>query len=307
MSTDRSRPTAGALGRFRARVDAWSVVKSSLPPLLALSALAVTQPLLDLFGANPEFFVASDMTKPEIVGFARGRRAAACRWSAWRWCWSPPPSAARGARSATDVLVAVLAFALGLTVARQLGPRSDPGGRGVRSPRRRPGDRARDSVRGLPPGCCATWPWPPSLSWRCSCSRRSPRRCCWNGEAEAAAGVTVGSPAPVVFIVLDEVPVASLMRGDGTLNEERFPNFARLAAAGTWYRDASSVSPNTPLSVPTILDGDLPPGGGLPTSVDHPDNLFTLLGSTYDLDVTETVTELCPGSVCAGRGRSVAR
>jgi hypothetical protein len=120
----------------------------------------------------------------------------------------------------------------------------------------------------------------------------------WESDAAAAVGVTVDQPAPVVFIVLDEVPVASLMRADGTLNDDRFPNFARLAEAGTWYRDASSVSPNTPLSVPTILDGDLPPSGGLPTSTDHPDNLFTLLAEPYDLDVTETVTELCPGSLC---------
>jgi hypothetical protein len=119
-----------------------------------------------------------------------------------------------------------------------------------------------------------------------------------DSDAAAAAGVTVGRPAPIVFIVLDEIPTASLMRADGTLNEDRFPNFARLAEAGTWYRDNSAVSPNTPLSVPTILDGDLPPTGGLPTSTDHPDNLFTLLGESYDLDVTETVTELCPGSLC---------
>ena len=121
VSEHRDRAVSGALGRFRARVDAWSVVKSSLPPLLALSALAITQPLLDLFGRNPEFFVASDMTKPEIVMFAVAVTLLVPLIGLALVLVAAAIGGARGARWTTDALVAVLAFTLGLTVARQLG------------------------------------------------------------------------------------------------------------------------------------------------------------------------------------------
>ena len=42
--------------------------------ILGLSALAVTQPLLDLFGNNPEFFVAGNYSTSQIVLFAAGDR-----------------------------------------------------------------------------------------------------------------------------------------------------------------------------------------------------------------------------------------
>ena len=42
--------------------------------ILGLSALAVTQPLLDLFGNNPEFFVAGNYSTSQIVLFAGGDR-----------------------------------------------------------------------------------------------------------------------------------------------------------------------------------------------------------------------------------------
>src|SRR5262245_54138762 len=38
--------------------------------ILGLSAVAVTQPLLDLFGHNPEFFVAGRYNAEQIVWFA---------------------------------------------------------------------------------------------------------------------------------------------------------------------------------------------------------------------------------------------
>ncbi len=44
---------------------------------------------------------------------------------------------------------------------------------------------------------------------------------------------TVDVPAlrgPVVVIVLDEFPAATIMRADGSLNADRYPGFAELAA-----------------------------------------------------------------------------
>ena len=83
---------------------------------------------------------------------------------------------------------------------------------------------------------------------------------------------------PVVLIVLDELPAATLMRADGSLNEERYPGFAELASVSTWFRNASSQYNLTHRAVPSILDGRLADERRLPTAADHPRNLFTLLG-----------------------------
>jgi Sulfatase len=104
------------------------------------------------------------------------------------------------------------------------------------------------------------------------------------------------SGAPVVMIVLDELPTVSLMRGDGEIDAVRYPNFARLADDATWYRNATTVHEWTTGAVPSILTGTRP--RGLPLFLDHPNNLFTLLGGTYDLNVYESQTHLCPPELC---------
>ncbi|HIE21112.1 MAG TPA: hypothetical protein EYP73_00765 [Acidimicrobiia bacterium] len=110
--------------------------------------------------------------------------------------------------------------------------------------------------------------------------------------------VTVADPVPLVLIVLDELPTASLMKRDGTVNEALFPNFARLAAEGTWYRNALSNSIATTQSVPAILTGRLGSKDLSPSAVDYPDTLFRLLDGSYEMHVIEWVTELCPQEVC---------
>jgi hypothetical protein len=123
---------------------------------------------------------------------------------------------------------------------------------------------------------------------------------------EATAGTDhVGRPAPIVLIQLDELPVASLMDQEGGINDDLFPNFARLAEEGNWYRNALSNSIATTSSVPAVLTGKLAEPDASPSLVDHPDNLFTLLGAGYEMHVVEWLTELCPEELCkdfAGRG-----
>ncbi len=98
------------------------------------------------------------------------------------------------------------------------------------------------------------------------------------------------------MVVLDELPTVSLMRADGDIDAERYPNFARLAGDATWYRNATTVHEWTTGAVPAMLTGRRPEG--LPLFLDHPDNLFTLLGGAYDLDVFESQTHLCPPELC---------
>jgi hypothetical protein len=109
---------------------------------------------------------------------------------------------------------------------------------------------------------------------------------------------SVPSRAPVVMVVFDEMPTVSLLNRDGEIDAVRYPNFARLAQEATWYRNATTVHEWTSAAVPAILTGRLPEDDELPLYLDHPDNLFTLLGGSYRLNVMESQTHLCPQELC---------
>lgn len=112
----------------------------------------------------------------------------------------------------------------------------------------------------------------------------------------------VSADAPVVVVVLDELPVVSLMNREGEIDAARFPNFARLARDSTWFRNTTTLSSSTTLAVPALLTGKVPRRGKLPVFQEHPNNLFTLLGGRYHLNVTESQTHLCPPRLCRRRG-----
>ena len=115
-------------------------------------------------------------------------------------------------------------------------------------------------------------------------------------EASAAGGSDDG--APVVVFVLDELPLASIMRSDGTIAADLFPGFAELAAGTTWYRNATTVALRTFYAMPAILTGRYPDGREIPVSGAYPDNLFTWLDGGYDVEADETITRLCPMAIC---------
>jgi hypothetical protein len=116
--------------------------------------------------------------------------------------------------------------------------------------------------------------------------------------------VEVGAPAPVVMVVLDELPLPSLLDADGGVDRELYPNLAAFADESHWYRNTTTVSTSTWHAVPSILTGVLPEDDTLPISDSHPDSLFTVLGPSYDMHVTESVTRVCPPSVCPYEGSS---
>ena len=111
-----------------------------------------------------------------------------------------------------------------------------------------------------------------------------------------------GEPPPIVMVVLDEWPLASIVRTDGSIDAERYPNVAELANGSTWYRDTTTAANLTNFAVPALLTGDEPEDGDHADASSHPENLFTLLGGTYELDVTERITRLCPTSLCEADG-----
>jgi hypothetical protein len=118
------------------------------------------------------------------------------------------------------------------------------------------------------------------------------------GDDPATADVTVGDAAPVVMVVLDELPLGSLLTADGDLDASLYPNIAALAGDAHWFRNTTSVTSSTWHAVPSILTGRYPEDDTSPVASEHPDNLFTLLGGAYDLHVTETVSRMCPASLC---------
>lgn len=111
-------------------------------------------------------------------------------------------------------------------------------------------------------------------------------------------GAGGGTTPPIVILVLDALPTASLVDEKLAVDENRYPAFARLAREGTWYRRATTVSTNTTRAVPAIFSGRCPADNPPPTFESHPRSLFTFLNGTYDFDVVETVTQLCPPQLC---------
>jgi hypothetical protein len=114
----------------------------------------------------------------------------------------------------------------------------------------------------------------------------------------AARAAGVQARTPVVVLVLDEFNAAGLMTEDGRIDAGRYPNFAELAGTSTWFENAITVNLATTWAVPAILSGRASPPHSLPVYRDHPNNLFTLLGRDYRLNVHETQTRLCPPRLC---------
>lgn len=115
---------------------------------------------------------------------------------------------------------------------------------------------------------------------------------------ESVSAVRAASETPVVMVVLDELPVSSIMGPDGMIDEARFPALAELAGSATWYRSATTVHRLTHHAVPAILTGIQPAGDAIPTRASHPRNLFSLLARSHRLDVHEALTRLCDFDPC---------
>jgi len=110
----------------------------------------------------------------------------------------------------------------------------------------------------------------------------------------------VSAKTPVVLVVFDEFSPVSLMNRRQRIDPRRYPNFAALARTSTWYRSATTVQWLSEVAVPAVLTGILPPPRKklLPIYADHPKNIFTLLNGSYRVRGIESLTHLCPASVC---------
>lgn len=274
--------------------------------IVALGSFAVAQPLLDLLGRNPEFFLARAAPALDVVMVAL---VLVLMWVlvglvvvVIRKVHQPTGTVLH------VVILTVLGAALALTVFQQTALRSlipdwiQLFGAIVLGATVAFGFARSGAVR--------------SVAWFAAAGSAffvvwflfvTPTSQLLAAERPLAnpVGVTVGNPAPVVVVVFDELPVASLIDANGNLQEELYPNLTRLASDGTWYRNAVSVRQQTEESVPSILTGVAPPEGTIPMAGDHPLTLFTLLSDVYDVQAVETVTEMCPDYACTNQSRYV--
>ncbi len=117
-------------------------------------------------------------------------------------------------------------------------------------------------------------------------------------SGEVALNSRPGNDHPVVLVIFDELGTSDLMGDSGTIQADRFPNLARLARTSTWYLNHSTTDFLTPRAVPGILTGRIPPDDALPVAGEQPVSIFTLLGRDRPLHVMEPVTALCPDSLC---------
>lgn len=266
--------------------------------LFGLAGLAVTQPLLDLLGRNPEFFVAGNYSPAQIVLLALVvavvPAAVAVGLVALAGSIHEPLGGV-----VHSAAVGLFAGLFGLVLVRSLG--SDRvlvcGAAAVVVAAAVAVFELRSRVARLFLSYLAI----ANVLFVVSFVAMSPTS---ELVLDRSSSVDVGKVSipdldgPVVVIILDEFPLPTLLRADGTINESRYPNFARLANESTWFRNASSHHAVTHRAVPTALTGRMARADALPTYDDHPRNLLTLFGGKYPVHRYETVTDLCPPSLC---------
>jgi hypothetical protein len=277
--------------------------------ICGLAALAVTRPVLDSFGRSPETFIARDASTGDVVLFALGVAAVptlvvALVAAATRLVGPRARCAAQAAvvgvlgagaawRLGTDltgrgrwlvVAGAVVAGAL-LAVARH---------------------RVRTTATYLRFLGAASVVFVAQFLVLSPASELVFHGGASTDQAAAADAVLAGSdgePPPIVVVVLDALPTASLLDGTGHIDADLYPNLNALAADATWYRNNTTVSSFTYQVVPALLSGRLPgPEADLPDDRNFPDNLFTLFAGTHDIEAVEQITRLCPDDACASSG-----
>lgn len=260
--------------------------------LAALTSFAFAQPLFDLLGRTPEFFAVRGATPGELVAFALALVVV------------PPlvllavEAVAGPARAA--VHLALVGALVGLVALQAFGRIWVAVVAGVLA--------GIAYARFAPARALLTVLSPAPLVFALLFLFQSPvSDLVWPPEEAHARTAPGKASAPVVLVVFDEFAGMSIMEARGRVDAVRFPGFGRLARTSTWYRNALSVSKATERAVPSILTGRHVERGTLPIHADHPNNLFTLLGESHELNVHEGVTRLCPARLCPQRARRTLR
>jgi hypothetical protein len=114
-------------------------------------------------------------------------------------------------------------------------------------------------------------------------------------KARSIGGV---ARAPIVVVLLDELPSNTLVDENDRLDAKRFPGFGELAANATWFKNAYTIYDSTERAQPAIMDGNLPAKDKQPISSDHPNSIFSLFAKTHHMNVDEEATAVCSRDLC---------
>ncbi|MFI6270598.1 sulfatase-like hydrolase/transferase [Micromonospora zamorensis] len=276
----------------------WRSELGRLLEVTALVGLVVTQPLLDVLGRSPDFFLFHRADPAQILLLVA--LVTVLPTVAVALLGALSRLAGRTARALTHTgLVGLLLAALAVQVGRHVTPlRGVPlllvavlaGAAGAAAHRRwrAPGRVLRLAAAG--PVAFLTLFLLASPTSAVVLPRGD------GGAAGTAQGT--GVHPPVVMLILDELPLVSLLGADGRIDATRYPHFAELAGGSTWYRNATGVSGWTPNALPAMLTGRYPAKPVAPHYSQYPDNIFTAFGGLYDIRAEESITRLCPPSRC---------
>jgi hypothetical protein len=120
----------------------------------------------------------------------------------------------------------------------------------------------------------------------------------------ASANVKAEGQTPIVALIFDEFTGTSLLDAHNRIDPVLYPNFARLAHDGTYYRNFTAEADETTRVISGLLTGNMWHEHALPIAADYPRSLFTLLGNEYRMDVSEEASDLCPVKLCHQKGAS---
>ena len=264
--------------------------------LLVLWSFAAAQPLFDLLGRNPEFFVARRSRPVTILLLTLGLSFFAPLLLAFLE-WLASLVGRRVQKTIHALMVTALAALVAMPVLKRVGDAH-------------PGILIAGAVLlGLFVGVgCVRLPFvrlfltvlsPAIVLFPLLFLLYSPvRRIVFPQPDTTDRGLEVKATAPVVMVVFDEFTSVSLMDEHHDIDPLRYPNLAAFAKESTWFRNATTVNPATAKALIAILTGLRPDPHSLPTAQDYPRNLFTLLQSSYGMGVVEPITHLCPDTVC---------
>ena len=138
-------------------------------------------------------------------------------------------------------------------------------------------------------------------------------------EHDALGSVDRGfRDVPVVMIILDELPIATLMDETGEIDEELFPNFARIQRDSTWFRNTTTPALFTREAVPAILTGLYPTN-----KAPYRQSVLSLVSGEFDIPLThehhlvesrraargnrKPIRGVCPSSACQTASSSMTK
>jgi hypothetical protein len=281
-------PRAAAAGTPREAL--WAYLN-----LTVLWTFAVAQPLFDLLKDNPEFFAARGSSGFDIISFSVllvvlppavllavellvGLAGRAARRGAHVVLLGAlvaliAAQALKKSFDASDTVLIVLSLAIGAGLAA-LWWRAEP---------------ARAFLNVLSPAPLVF------LALFLFSSQISELAFPDEAKARTIGGVT---QAPIVMVLLDELPVNTLVDDRGQIDATRYPGFGELARDATWFKNAYTVYDSTERAQPAIMDGNLPERDKQPISSDHPNSIFSLFGRTHRMNVSEEATTVCSHDLC---------